>query len=288
LRPFATAENMEIFKEIAPLKAFLKEKATSAVGLVPTMGALHAGHLSLIEASKKENALTVCSVFVNPVQFNNPIDLEKYPRPWEQDCRLLADAGCDVLFAPEVNTMYEQKSIVTFDFGTLDKILEGQFRPGHFSGVALVVSKLFHIVNPTTAYFGQKDFQQFKIIEKLVTELKFNLTLKQMPIIREADGLAMSSRNRRLSEAERVQAALLYRSLSEAKKLLLRGEKIENVKEVVQKNFDIVANLKLEYFEWADTENLMPANHVSANTVLLIAAFVGEVRLIDNLLMHAS
>ncbi|MBS1489790.1 MAG: pantoate--beta-alanine ligase [Bacteroidetes bacterium] len=279
---------MEIFKEIAPLKAFLKEKATSAVGLVPTMGALHAGHLSLIEASKKENTLTVCSVFVNPAQFNNPLDLEKYPRTWEPDCRLLANAGCDVVFAPEVSTMYEQESIVTFDFGTLDKILEGQFRPGHFSGVALVVSKLFHIVNPTTAYFGQKDFQQFKIIEKLVAELKFNLTLKRMPIIREADGLAMSSRNRRLNEAERVHAALLYRSLCEAKKLLLRGEKIENVKEVVHKNFDALAHLKLEYFEWADTENLMPANSVSANTVLLIAAYVGEVRLIDNLLMHAN
>ncbi|MBS1951875.1 MAG: Pantoate--beta-alanine ligase [Cytophagales bacterium] len=278
---------MEIFKEIKPLKAFLKEKTPAAtIGLVPTMGALHHGHLSLIEASKRENALTVSTIFVNPAQFNNPEDLKKYPRTLERDCEMLRQAGCQVVFAPEVTTLYEHEPTVTFDFGTLDKILEGKFRPGHFSGVALVVSKLFHIVNPTTAYFGQKDFQQFKIIEKLVEELKFDLQLKMMPIIREPDGLALSSRNKRLSEPERKKAALLFRSLTEAKKLLIRGEKIFNVKEIVNQNYKSVDGVKLEYFELANIENLSPAETVTNQTILLMAAYVGEVRLIDNLLME--
>ena len=278
---------MEIFKEIKPLKAFLKEKTPAAtIGLVPTMGALHHGHLSLIEASKRENALTVSTIFVNPAQSNNPEDLKKYPRTLERDCEMLRQAGCQVVFAPEVTTLYEHEPTVTFDFGTLDKILEGKFRPGHFSGVALVVSKLFHIVNPTTAYFGQKDFQQFKIIEKLVEELKFDLQLKMMPIIREPDGLALSSRNKRLSEPERKKAALLFRSLTEAKKLLIRGEKIFNVKEIVNQNYKSVDGVKLEYFELANIENLSPAETVTNQTILLMAAYVGEVRLIDNLLME--
>src|ERR1043165_7630788 len=187
---------MEIFKEIQSLKAFLSQKRNSvSIGLVPTMGALHAGHLSLIEASKRENQLTVCSIFVNPAQFNNAKDLEKYPRTLERDLGMLEKAGCDVVFAPDAKMMYEAEPMIKFDFGDLDKILEGEFRPGHFSGVALVVSKFFHIIKPTVAYFGQKDFQQFKVIEKLVKELKFDLQLKPMPIFRESDGLAMSSRN---------------------------------------------------------------------------------------------
>jgi len=278
---------MQVFKEIQPLKAFLKDKwNVLSIGMVPTMGALHIGHLSLIKASKGENQLTICTIFVNPAQFNNAIDLQKYPRNLDRDLEMLANVQCDVVFAPDIKEMYAQKFTVQFDFGQLDKILEGKFRPGHFSGVALVVSKLFHIVKPSIAYFGQKDFQQFKVIQKLVDELKFDLQLKQMPIFREADGLAMSSRNTRLGEADRKKAIIFYESLLMAKKLLMQGQSIFQVKEVVKQKCESVEGVKLDYFELADSENLNLLEAVSDKSVLLIAGFVGEVRLIDNLLLN--
>ena len=278
---------MHVFKEIKPLKAFLKDKWNEdTIGLVPTMGALHAGHLSLIKASKGENRLTVCSIFVNPTQFNNANDLEKYPRSLDLDLSMLAQAGCDVVFTPERVEMYQRTSSIKFDFGQLDKILEGKYRPGHFSGVALVVSKLFHIVQPTIAYFGQKDFQQFKIIEKLIDELKFDIQLKRMPVFREADGLAMSSRNMRLDGSERRKATVLYQSLKTAKELLTQGENLLRVKEWVIQKCESVPGVKLDYFELADSENLSLLETVTEESVLLIAGFVGEVRLIDNLLLN--
>lgn len=280
---------MQIFKEIKPLKAFLSQKSGSvSVGLVPTMGALHAGHLSLIEASKRENQITVCSIFVNPAQFNNPKDLEKYPRTLDRDIEMLKKKGCDVVFTPEVKEMYEVEPTIKFDFGDLDKVLEGKFRPGHFSGVALVVAKFFNIVKPTSAYFGQKDFQQFKIIERLVTELKFDLQLKPMPILREADGLAMSSRNMRLNESERKKAIVLYHSLTEAKNSLKNGKTISEVREIVRQKCESVQGVKLEYFEMANSENLKALESVTDKAILLIAGFVGEIRLIDNLLVNEN
>lgn len=280
---------MEIFKEIVSLKAFLSQKRGSVpIGLVPTMGALHAGHLSLIEASKKENGLTVCSIFVNPAQFNNPKDLEKYPRTLERDVEMLKMAGCDVVFAPEAKEMYEVEPTIKFDFGDLDKILEGKYRPGHFSGVALVVAKFFNIVQPTVAYFGQKDFQQFKIIQRLVTELKFDLQLKPMPILREPDGLAMSSRNMRLNEDERKKATVLFQSLAEANKLLRNGLPLSEVKEAVKRKCESIEAVRLEYFELASIENLKSLESVTDKAILLIAAYVGEVRLIDNLLLNEN
>src|SRR6478609_5433994 len=278
---------MHVFKEIKPLRAFLKDKWNFiSIGLVPTMGALHAGHLSLIKASKDENKLTICSIFVNPTQFNNPSDLEKYPRTLNSDLQLLEQTGCDIVFAPDRIEMYQNASNLKFDFGQLDKILEGEFRPGHFSGVALVVSKLFHIVQPTIAYFGQKDFQQFKIIEKLIEELKFDIHLKRMPVFREADGLAMSSRNMRLTETERKKAIVLYESLIASKKLLTQGKSILHAKEFVKQKWESIAGIKLDYFELADSENLNLLETVTGKSVLLIAGFVGEVRLIDNLLLN--
>ncbi len=278
---------MEIFEEIEPLRTFLYEKRTRhlTIGLVPTMGALHRGHLKLIHESSKANDVTVCSIYVNPAQFNNPTDLEKYPRTWEQDKQLLLDAECDVVFAPSNHEMYAKPSSLHFDLGQLDKILEGKFRPGHFSGVALVVSKLFNIVQPYRAYFGQKDFQQYKVISKMVEELLFDLQLCSVPIVREPSGLAMSSRNQRLSESDRSDAAVLYQSLLMAKEWLLKGEKLESVKEKVKQKCEQFPRIKLEYFELADTENLNATEIVSDKTVLLMAAYVGEVRLIDNLLM---
>lgn len=278
---------MQIFREIHPLKAFLVEKrlSGSTIGLVPTMGALHDGHLSLIHASRNETSITVCSIFVNPTQFNNPTDLQKYPRTLEKDIQLLESAGCDVLFCPEAGEMYASQHVVHFDFGQLDKSMEGQFRPGHFSGVALVVSKLFHIVEPTVAYFGQKDWQQFAIIRQLVKDLSFNVLLKSVPIIRESDGLAMSSRNMRLTTDQRKRAVILFESLTESNDLLRNGNSISQVKDFVKKRLESSPDIKLEYFEVADSENLKLLNNVeeSVSPILCIAAFVGDVRLIDNL-----
>ncbi|MEQ1585346.1 MAG: pantoate--beta-alanine ligase [Cyclobacteriaceae bacterium] len=279
---------MEIFKEIEPLKAFLRQEKIDArtIGFVPTMGALHRGHLSLIEASRLENARTVCSIYVNPTQFNNPSDLAKYPRTLDRDIELLGKTGCDVIFCPDNNAMYSSESQIKFDFGTLDKVMEGRFRPGHFSGVALVVSKLFHIVSPERAYFGQKDFQQFKIIEKLVDELKFDISLRCMPIEREPDGLAMSSRNTRLSAEQRKKAIIFYESLQEASELLKKGNSMKDVQQVIKSKCEN-SEVQLEYLELADKSNLTVLENVSGKSkaILLIAGYVGEVRLIDNILL---
>jgi pantoate--beta-alanine ligase len=276
---------MHVFREIGPLKAFLKEKNTQqSIGLVPTMGALHQGHVSLLSASKSENDLTVCSIYVNPTQFNNPSDLEKYPRTLEADLNLLEKYGCDVVFAPSNTEMYEAPSSIKFDFGELDKVMEGQFRPGHFSGVALVVSKLFHIVAPDVAYFGQKDFQQFKVIEQLTSELKFDLKLRCMPILREEDGLAMSSRNQRLSPEQRKKSIVLYESLILAKEFLAKGQSLSSVKDQIKQKCEAVS-VKLEYLELVEAKNLKLTENVTGENVLLIAGYVGEVRLIDNILL---
>jgi len=281
---------MEIFKEIEPLKAFLRQQkiAARSLGFVPTMGALHQGHLSLIKASKVENALTICSIYVNPAQFNNLTDLAKYPRALDQDIELLRKTDCDVLFCPDNSTMYSSESQIKFDFGMLDKVMEGRYRPGHFSGVALVVSKLFHIVSPDKAYFGQKDFQQFKVIEKLVQELKFDITLRCMPIERESDGLAMSSRNVRLLAEQRKKAIIFYDSLKETRELLEKGNSMQNVRQVIKNKFENINDVRLEYLELADVSNLSLKENVSdkSQAILLIAGYVGEVRLIDNLLLQ--
>jgi pantoate--beta-alanine ligase len=278
---------MDIFNEIGPLKAFLRLKKIgfNSIGFVPTMGALHQGHISLIEASRTENSITVCSIFVNPAQFNNPADLAKYPRTLESDIVLLEKANCDILFCPETSQMYSSQSQVIFDFGKLDKMMEGHYRPGHFSGVALVVSKLLHIVSPDRAYFGQKDYQQFKIIEKLVTDLKFDVSLQCMPIKREPDGLAMSSRNARLAKDQRNKASVFYQSLGQAKSLLRQGNSMKDVRTLIVKKFESIRDVKLEYLELVDTANLTPIENVSDTAILLIAGYVGEIRLIDNLLM---
>jgi pantoate--beta-alanine ligase len=281
---------MEIFKEIEPIRAYLKSKRQTgfSIGLVPTMGALHAGHLALIKASKAENDITVCSIYVNPTQFNNASDLAKYPRLLEKDSDMLSNAGCDVLFAPANEEMYASVSELKIDFGQLDKILEGKFRPGHFSGVGLVVSKLFNIIKPDVAYFGQKDFQQFAIISKLKEELLFDLKLKAIPIMREADGLAMSSRNMRLNDTERKNALVLYQSLLFAKESLKQGKPWEQIEKSVREKFEAISGAQLEYISLADTVNLNPLNNVSSLTkaVILIAGYVGEVRLIDNILLE--
>lgn len=280
---------MQIFREIGPLKAFLASTRSQAqtVGFVATMGALHEGHLELIRNSQNDNSITICSIFVNPSQFNNPADLEKYPRTLDSDIDQLKKVGCDALFCPDVETMYDTQNIIRFDFGYLDKVMEGEFRPGHFSGVALVVSKLFHIVEPDVAYFGQKDWQQVAIIRQLTRELKFNIQIKSVPTLREASGLAMSSRNERLTPAQRKKAAIIHRILNEASDQLRTGKSVSYVKESVKKMLKDDTEIKLEYFEVADSENLKLLNDVkeSARPILCMAAFVGDVRLIDNMFL---
>ena len=280
---------MQVFNEIAPLKAFLRgrKSAGKSIGLVPTMGALHDGHLALVQASKAENDITVATVFVNPAQFNNPADLEKYPRTLDKDSHLLEKVECDVLFSPGTSQMYDPDTLVRFDFGHLDKVMEGRFRPGHFSGVALVVSKLFNIAEPDRAYFGQKDWQQFVIISQLVRELKFNLKLISIPTHREADGLAMSSRNARLKGRERENAVVFYQALEFAKFALKTGRSFDEVSDEVRKRVEKLDYITLEYFEIADSENLNLIDDVKAanRPIMCIAGFVGEVRLIDNMFL---
>jgi pantoate--beta-alanine ligase len=277
---------MEIFKEVEPIRAFLdfkRRNSVNSIGLVPTMGALHKGHLELIKSSKKENDLTIATVYVNPTQFNKLSDLAKYPRTFEQDVALLNQAGCDILFFPSNDVMYSAANPIKIDFGELDKILEGKFRPGHFSGVGLVVSKLFNIIQPTKAYFGQKDYQQFQVISSLVEQLMFPIKLECVPTVREEDGLAMSSRNLRLTPEMRLKALTLYNSLQLAKNLLLDGIEMTNVREKTI-NFFEENEVKLEYIELADRKNLIPLNFVldPKDSILLISGYVGEVRLIDN------
>jgi pantoate--beta-alanine ligase len=281
---------MKIFKQISPLKAYLEaaRRSGKSIGLVPTMGALHRGHISLVEASQARNQITVCSIFVNPTQFNNPTDLLKYPRTLEKDTELLKEVRCDVLFCPETEEMYPSQSVMKLDFGSLDKVMEGQFRPGHFSGVGVVVSKLFNIVKPDHAYFGQKDWQQFAIISQMVRDLGFDLTLHGIPTLRETDGLALSSRNQRLTPEQRPHASVFYRALIMAKPRLLAGEEMETIKAMVKEMVENEPGVTFEYFEVADSTNLNTLKNVEASNrpIMCIAGYVGEVRLIDNMFVE--
>ncbi|WP_192822507.1 pantoate--beta-alanine ligase [Rufibacter sp. LB8] len=258
------------------------------IGFVPTMGALHDGHLSLIRAANRQNDVTVCSVFVNPAQFNNADDYRLYPRLLGADAEMLEQAGCDVLFAPSPEEMYRHQAKLSFDFGELERVMEGAHRPGHFNGVALVVSKLFHLVKPHQAFFGQKDLQQFAIIRQLVQDLSFDLELVCFPIIREADGLAMSSRNRRLTPAQRAVAPKLYEALQIAQAKLQAAASVEEAKQAAVAFLASFPEMSLEYLEVVDARSLQPVPDLTAGqeVALCLAAFLGEVRLIDNLLLQ--
>lgn len=279
---------MEIFNKTLELERFLapfyQEKKT--IGLVPTMGALHQGHLSLMKKALEENEVVVVSVFVNPTQFNNAEDLEKYPRNLERDAATIATLSDKIiLFAPEVSQMYEgTPTSESYDFHGLDKVMEGSSRPGHFDGVATIVEKLFRLVRPTRAYFGEKDYQQILIIRSMVAQRKLNLTLVPCPIVREASGLAMSSRNERLSPQGKAQAAFIYQVLTEAKERFA-SHSVEEVTAFVKEQFDEKAEFELEYFIIADERTLQPATKKEAGVAYraFIVAYIEGVRLIDNL-----
>lgn len=278
---------MRTFKEIKSLVQHLNIKRLegNSIGLVPTMGALHKGHLKLISKSVESNNLTVCSIFVNPTQFNNAEDLKKYPRTLEKDLELLREQRCDIIFVPEVSEMYTENRITDFSFGYLENIMEGKFRPGHFKGVGLIVAKFFNIVKPHRAYFGKKDLQQLTLIRKMVEELNFGIEIVPVETEREPSGLAMSSRNERLSEIEKKEALIFYRSLIKAKEMLLAGQNIENIKNVIATDFMGKENAGLEYIEFVDTQSLITLSNIkeSNDVSICIAGYVGKVRLIDNI-----
>ena len=281
---------MEIIHTITALQMLLRplQKAKLKVALVPTMGALHMGHLSLVEIAQQHADIVVCSIFVNPTQFTDPKDLEKYPRPLAHDIKMLTDAGCNFVFMPTVKEMYPKYPVTedwSIDLGPAEFLLEGEFRKGHYQGVTQIVKKLFDAVNPDIAFFGQKDFQQVLMIKEMVKHFKLQLEIISCPIIREENGLAMSSRNIHLTAKDKENALVLNKALNYVKtnysKLDL-SELLMNAKKIIQEK----GGVELDYFTIADGETLLPLNDKKiANPVALVAAKVGETRLIDNTLL---
>ena len=280
-------ERMKTVNKVADLQQFVAEAKAHGkkVGFVPTMGALHEGHLCLVKECKKENDICVVSVFVNPTQFNNPEDLEKYPRTPENDCRLLESAGCDLVFIPEVSEMYPEPDMRQFEFGQIGEVMEGKMRPGHFNGVAQVVSKLFDMVTPDQAYFGEKDFQQVAIIREMVRILNSPVKIIQVPIVREASGLALSSRNMRLSEEQRREAVAISRALF-ASKDTMEELLLEETREAVIAAINSVPSLETEYFEIVDGDTMQPLKEWSDSEYVVgcVTVYCGDVRLIDNII----
>ena len=278
---------MHVFDQIMPLTSHLFKKKCEGftIGLVPTMGALHEGHLALIQNAKEKCDLVVVSIFVNPIQFNQRADFDAYPITIDKDKELLQANGVDVLFIPSEKEVFPELPNIQFDFGMLDKVMEGAFRPGHFSGVAVIVSKLFNIISPQLAFFGQKDFQQLAIIRKLNAELSFNIQIVAVPTKRERDGLAMSSRNLRLSDDERELAPALFEALNMVQRELLSGNTVDYAQAKGKSLIEGQEKWRLEYLEIVDAETLEKVSNVKNHKeiVICIAAYLGEVRLIDNL-----
>ena len=257
------------------------------IGFVPTMGALHLGHISLLKRARQENDIVICSIFINPIQFNNPNDFEKYPRMLEADMALLREAGCDAVFAPSVKEMYPEHNNPIYDFGMLDKVMEGKFRPGHFNGVAIVVRRLLEITLADVAYFGEKDFQQLTIIRKMIEMLSLPVRIVSCPIVRESDGLAMSSRNQRLLPDERAVAPLLYVALQKNALHYTRFSPAK-LQQMIAADIEKSPLFKVEYVEIVDMNTLMPLSFWvdSKHIIVCLAAILGQVRLIDNCVLQ--
>ncbi|WP_374174327.1 pantoate--beta-alanine ligase [Flavobacterium tructae] len=282
---------MHIFYGKVALIAYLKtiKTANSTIGFVPTMGALHQGHLALMQRSLKENDDTVVSIFVNPTQFNNPEDLEKYPRTLEEDVKKMRGLSDKmILYAPSVEDIYEGHTVSeAFDFDGLENQMEGKFRPGHFNGVGTIVKRLFEIVTPTNAYFGEKDFQQLQIVKKMVEKNHLPVNVVGCPIFREDNQLAMSSRNERLTAEERKEAAIIFKILTEAKEIFKKDTPEETI-QFVENSFKDNERFELEYFVIADESTLLPIEHKDKdkNYRAFIAVFVNSIRLIDTISLN--
>lgn len=274
---------MLIFKTIDSIREFLHSQKGKSLGFVPTMGALHQGHLDLVRQARHENDLVAVSIFVNPIQFNNPDDLEKYPRMPELDANMLRSVGCDVLFMPNVSEMYPQPESTVYDFGPIEKVMEGAARPGHFNGVGIVVRKLFEIIEPQKAYFGEKDFQQLAVIRELVRKLSLPVQIVPCATIREPDGLAMSSRNMRLTDTERAVAPKIYQALQTFAR---QKEKLTpaSMKDSILQQLSNEPLFRIDYIEIADDTYLQPVSHWddASGALVFAAVFLGNVRLIDN------
>ena len=277
---------MNVVNTVKQLKEMLDgyRREGKSIGLVPTMGALHAGHLSLVKRAVEENDVVVVSIFVNPTQFNDKNDLKNYPRTLDADCALLSGVGNVLVFAPEVEEMYPTEDTRQFSFAPLDTVMEGACRPGHFNGVAQIVSKLFYAVEPHKAYFGEKDFQQLAIIRAMVRMLSLELEIVACPIVRESDGLAMSSRNTLLSPEERERALAISRTLFSSLPFA-KENSLAATKAFVEKEIDAVPGLDLEYYQIVDGNTLQPIEEWDDSEYIVgcIALFCGKIRLIDNI-----
>jgi pantoate--beta-alanine ligase len=274
---------MLLFETINELSAFVDsvKREGKTIGLLPTMGALHNGHISLLERAKKENDVVICSIFVNPIQFNNKEDFEKYPRDLENDKRLLEEKNCDVAFVPTTEEVYSEPATEHYDFGALDKVLEGIARPGHFNGVATIVKRLLNWAKPDRAYFGEKDFQQIAIIKHLVNQQNIPVEIVVCPVFRDEDGLATSSRNRRLSKEKRSIAPKIHQILLKSASFS-DTLSISQIKNFVINEFKMYKDFKLEYFEIVNAVTLQPITHKNEDGVVgCIAVWLDGVRLID-------
>ncbi len=275
---------MKIIKTIEKVKKLIKESKEKnlSIGFVPTMGYLHDGHISLVKRAKKENDLVVVSIFVNPLQFGPNEDYERYPRDIESDIKILKKNGCDILFLPENKELYKEQ-LVIINIIELSEKLCGLSRPTHFQGVLTVVAKLFNIITPSRSYFGEKDYQQLLIIKKMVDDLNFDTKIVPCPIVREKDGLAMSSRNSYLSPDERKKSTILYRSLLKGKEIIKKTGDIENAKNVIKDMIESVNPTKIDYIEIYDEKNLKEINEKTKYCRIFLAVFFGKTRLIDNM-----
>ncbi len=276
---------MIIAKEPVEVRAYIQSKPGAAVGFVPTMGYLHEGHLSLVERAKKENDTVIVSLFVNPTQFNNPFDREQYPRKEQADQEMLRAAGVDLLFQPSVDSMYPSGLNTQVEVLGLTEVLEGAHRPGHFSGVTLIVAKLFNITSPTRAYFGLKDYQQLKVIEQMTQDLNFPVEVVACPILRDPDGVAMSSRNARLTPLQRQAARGLYQSLCHARRRLTTSNPptLEQLRAEMKEILQQAGQSEIDYISFNDAETLRPLSEVKGPLLISLAVFFGPLRLIDNL-----
>ena len=279
---------MQIVKSVAEMQSLCGQLRTKGVllGFVPTMGALHEGHLSLVRRARAECEVIVASIFVNPLQFAPGEDLSRYPRTFEEDCRALEAERVDVLFAPEAGEMYPNGSKTTVTVSQVGDRLDGASRPGHFTGVATVVAKLFHVVGPRRAYFGQKDAAQLAVLRQMVRDLNFDVELIECTIVRDMDGLALSSRNRYLDATEREKALVLHRALRRIDRMIAEGERqsstlIRNGMEVL----NAMTGIRVDYLVTVDADTLLPVTSVETGTLVAVAAYVGNTRLIDNFLV---